>query len=240
MPAESEKQRKFMALVNSYQQGKTSDVSPEVKKAAGAMSEKVSHDFMHKKADEIELSGRKPIDPKLFSVIRGRREPSKAEQAFIKDEESKWIPEIIKNPGESVYRDLSSPSKAAILAGLLGGGLGAGAGKGIGELINMGEDKIREHKPSADLPKIDPNKLAAYGGASTAALAGMLALYKTYVRNQNVKDEGLRLAPNATRRDRDLTPAFAFDDPEYVKHIGMLNAALTGRLRSKDMQALEG
>ena len=239
MPATSEKQRKFMALVHAYQQGKIKDVSPEVKKAAGSMSEESSHDFMEKKADSEMYAGRKPVDPKLFSVLRLRRDPSKAEQDTISSEESKWLPEIIKNPGESVYRDLSSPGKAAILAGLLGGGLGAGAGKGLGELINMGETKLHESKPSMELPTIDPDKLAMYGGATTAALAGMLALYKSYVRNQDIKDEGLRLPENATRRDRNLTPAFAMDDPEYVKHIGMLNAALTGRLKSKDILALE-
>ncbi len=50
MPATSEKQQGFMALVHAVQTGKRSkkSVGGKVAKAAGSMTEKQSHDFMKK------------------------------------------------------------------------------------------------------------------------------------------------------------------------------------------------
>ena len=50
MPATSEKQQGFMALVHAVQTGKRSKkgVGENVTKAAGSMSEKQSHEFMKK------------------------------------------------------------------------------------------------------------------------------------------------------------------------------------------------
>lgn len=48
MPAKSEKQRRFMAMVHNYQEHGGS-ASSQVKKAAGSMTMQQSHDFMHKR-----------------------------------------------------------------------------------------------------------------------------------------------------------------------------------------------
>lgn len=47
MPAQSERQRRFMAAVHSYQEGRGSG-SPQIRKAARSMSKSQSHDFMYK------------------------------------------------------------------------------------------------------------------------------------------------------------------------------------------------
>lgn len=48
MPSTSEKQRKFMAVVNAYQRGEARNVGSEVRKAAGSMTSRQSRDFMRK------------------------------------------------------------------------------------------------------------------------------------------------------------------------------------------------
>lgn len=48
MPAKSEKQRRFMAMVHEFQV-RGGKASSQVRKAASSMTEKQSHDFMHKR-----------------------------------------------------------------------------------------------------------------------------------------------------------------------------------------------
>jgi len=94
MPAKSEKQRRFMALVRAYKRGEVSDVSESVKRAAESISDKDATDFMKKSA--LEEAGslrnrlvvhsallRKEAGPRLQRLGEGLTTHGKAFKPYV-------------------------------------------------------------------------------------------------------------------------------------------------------------
>lgn len=171
--------------------------------------------------DDFASGGPKPVDPSRYRPISIRREPTKLDKALIDAGSSQLFGPIFDDPGDPIAADMSSPGKGAAMYGALAGLLGAAAGKGVSKLS-------KELGPEYAL---DEKKSMIAGGATTAVLAAMAAYISRYRKNAELKDQMLRLPSGATRRDVSLNPVLGSEiNPEYVKQMGIMNAALKGRL----------
>jgi hypothetical protein len=177
---------------------------------------------MQKRADFDFNTGGKLPDLRRYSSVRLQRNPAADEKEMIDENESNWLPKIIKTPGDPLAEDLASPTKQALLHAVAAGSIGAGLGGVAGKVIGGDEGM-----------KIG----AGLGGLSTAALAAMLAYYNRIVKNAEIKDRLLRLPPKATRRDLELNPVYQMEtDLDQLRRTAMLNAAMRGSFREQNYQ----
>jgi len=173
------------------------------------------------KTADFDSSGSKPVDASKYRPLSIRREPTHLDKALIDAGSSQLFGPIFDDPGDPIAADMSSPAKGAAMYGALAGLLGAAAGKGVSKLSK----EVSPDKP------VDETKAMLIGGSTTAVLAAMAAYISRFRKNNELKDQMLRLPQGATRRDVALNPVLgAENNPEYVKQMGILNAALKGRL----------
>ena len=166
-----------------------------------------------------QAEGGKMPDPRRYFGLDIPRPPTPADTAMFESEKSKLFPTFIKSPGDPLTADMSSPGKGALLYGTLAEMVGSIVGKKAGHLAG----KLLPEK------NIDEGKVGMYTGMTTAVLAAMAVWLKRHKSNENLEDLTLRLTPGSTRRDMENNPYLdTQDDPEAIRRIAQLNAALRG------------
>jgi hypothetical protein len=126
-----------------------------------------------------------------YLPVQDQRELSETEKKRIEKAQSNWFPKIFESYQTPLPQMMSSPGRAAILAGLLGGTAGAGMGGLAGAAFGS----------EAGRPGLGAGIGAGLGGLGLGGLTALTAYFGRRQENEDLEDLMTRLPEGATKRD---------------------------------------